>query len=352
MKITGLAATLVIMLILPLYVWMEPGLQQKQLNDFYTDAVVTATDRYAENCAICHGAAGEGIGDTPPINSEAVRTMSETDLTKGIARGRDNTLMAAWAIEEGGIFTNPQIDEFVTLIQQVNWDYVAARVDQLGLTPPQVIEMEVSEEMLINLSALPDGETLSAGLMVYAENCAACHGTNGAGTVIAPAIDSPDLRTNARQDLVELVNNGIPGTLMAGWNGSLTPDQIEAVVDLIYHWPDMVQAGVEFPDVEVMSIPSSPQLIAEGAQLFNIACKSCHGLDGYGSAMAPAVNNQIFLSETPDAAIYQIIAGGLPETLMPAWGSRLTDRDIQSLVAYLRSMEPSAPAIVPPVLSP
>ncbi|MFN2197540.1 MAG: c-type cytochrome [Anaerolineales bacterium] len=75
-------------------------------------------------------------------------------------------------------------------------------------------------------------------------------------------------------------------------------------------------------------------------------------MDGYGTAMAPAVNNQIFLSETPDAAIYQIIAGGVPDTLMPAWGSRLNDRDIQSLVAFLRSMEPTAPAIVQPVLNP
>jgi mono/diheme cytochrome c family protein len=114
----------------------------------------------------------------------------------------------------------------------------------------------------------------------------------------------------------------------------------------------MIETGVEFPEVELMSIPSSPELIAEGAQLFNIACKSCHGVDGYGTPMAPAVNNQIFLAETPDAAIYQIIAGGVPDTLMPAWGSRLNDRDIQALVAFLRSMEPSAPAIVPPVLSP
>ena len=114
----------------------------------------------------------------------------------------------------------------------------------------------------------------------------------------------------------------------------------------------VVHAGIEFPEVEVMSIPSSPELIAEGQQLFNIACKSCHGVEGYGSPMAPALNNEIFLSKTPDAAIYQIIAGGVPDTLMPAWGSRLTDRDIQSLVAFLRSMEPSAPAIVPPILNP
>ena len=65
--------------------------------------------------------------------------------------------------------------------------------------------------------------------------------------------------------------------------------------------------------------------------------------------MAPALNNQLFLSETPDAAIYQIIAGGVPDTLMPAWGSRLNDTEIQSIVAFLRSLEDTAPSIVPPI---
>jgi mono/diheme cytochrome c family protein len=352
MKWGGFAATLVIILILPVYAWIEPTLQEQIVEEFYTDAVLVATDRYAENCAVCHGAAGEGIGDSPPLNTDAVRQMSEADLIRVISRGRDNTLMAAWAADEGGIFTNPQIAEFVTLIQQGNWDYVETRVAELGLTPPEVIEMEVSDEMLANVAALPGGETLSSGLLVYAENCAACHGANGAGTVIAPAIDSTDLRATERSEIIDLVNAGVPGTLMAGWDSILASDEIEAVIELIYRWPEMVQAEVEFPEVEVMSIPSSPELIAEGQQLFNIACKSCHGVDGYGSPMAPALNNELFLSETPDAAIYQIIAGGVPDTLMPAWGSRLTDRDIQSLVAFLRSLEPSAPAILPPILDP
>jgi mono/diheme cytochrome c family protein len=260
--------------------------------------------------------------------------------------------MAAWAVEEGGIYTNPQIEELATMIQQVNWEYVEARVADLGLTPPGVIEMKVSKEMLASITALPDGELLSEGVVVYAENCAACHGTNGAGTVIAPALDSTDLRTTPREDILELVKYGTPGTLMAGWQEIISQDEIDSVVSLIYRWPEILQAGIEFPDVEVMSIPTSPTLIADGQRLFNIACKSCHGMDGYGSAMAPAVNNQIFLAETPDAAIYQIIAGGVPDTLMPAWGNRLSDRDIQSLVAFLRSMEPTAPAFIESVLNP
>lgn len=351
-KWTGLVATFVIVLILPVYMWIEPVHQTQLLEEYYTDAVVAATDLYAQNCTVCHGAAGEGIGDNAPLNSEAVQMMSESDLARVIARGRDNTLMAAWAVEEGGVFSNPQIDDFVTLIQQVNWEYVEVRVTELGLTPPQVIEMEVSDEMLANMAGLPDGEILSSGLVVYAENCAACHGANGSGTVIAPAIDTVDLRSTPQDELILLVNEGVPGTLMAGWENNLTPNQIDSVVSLLYRWPDIIQAGIEFPEVEVMSIPSSPELIEAGNKLFNIACKSCHGVDGYGSPMAPALNNQIFLAETPDAAIYQIIAGGIPETLMPGWGNRLSDLDIQSLVAFLRGLEPSAPAIVPPILVP
>lgn len=352
LKILGLMATFIIVLIVPLYTWLEPIQQEKLLNEYYTHAVLTATDLYAENCAVCHGAAGEGIGDNPALNTEAVQMMSATDLARTIARGRNNTLMAAWSSEEDGIFSNPQIDDFVTFIQQANWDYVAARIDELGLTPPPLIAMEVPDELLADLAAMPDGEVLSAGLLVYAENCAACHGSNAAGTLIAPAIASADLRLTPAAELVDLVNIGVPGTLMAGWGNMLPAGDISAVVDLILRWPELVQAGIEMPEAQVMTIPASPERIADGQALFNIACKSCHGLDGYGTPMAPAVNNQIFLSETPDAAIYQIIAGGIPGTLMPAWGSRLSDQELQSLVAFLRSQEPSAPAILPPITTP
>jgi mono/diheme cytochrome c family protein len=352
MKWTGLIATFVVVLMIPIYAWLEPIQQNRLLKAYYSDAVIAATDLYAQNCAVCHGAAGEGIGDSPALNSDAVRMMSETDLSRVIARGRDNTLMAAWAAEEGGVFSNPQINDFVTFISQVNWEYVETRVSELGLTPPQVIEMEVSDEMLASVAQLREGEVLSAGLLVYAENCSACHGANGSGTVIAHAVDTPELRDTPYVELVQLVSEGVPGTLMAGWENTLTSDQIASVLSLLYRWPDIIQAGVEFPEVEVRSIPSSPEFIGAGSKLFSIACKSCHGVEGYGTPMAPALNNQIFLAETPDAAIYQIIAVGIPETLMPAWGNRLNDQDIQSLVAYLRDMEPSAPAIVPPVLSP
>ena len=351
MKWIGLLSTLVIVGILPAYNLLEPRQQARILEDFQISSLESATSLYAENCVVCHGSTGEGIGDNPSLNNEAVQAMSAADLFRVIARGRDNTLMAAWALEEGGVYSNSQVDSLVTLVQKVNWDYVSRVVADLGLTPPQLVAMEVSAEMLTSLSSLPDGELLGEGLTIYAGNCAACHGGNGAGTVIAPAIDSPELRETLPEELVEIIANGVPGTLMAGWESQLTETEIAAVSNLVLRWPDIVQAGVPFPETAQVVFPSSPEVIAEGKNLYNIACKSCHGVEAYGSPMAPALNNQLFLSETPDSAIYQIIAGGVPGTLMPAWGSRLSDYDLQALVAYLRSMEPSAPAILPPILN-
>lgn len=350
MKWSGLLALFSIIIVIPLYAWLEPAQQGKLLTENRTSSIVSAADQYAQNCVVCHGAGGEGIGDSPALNTDGLRSVPSDDLMKVIARGRYGTLMAPWAVDEGGVLSSSQVDNLVTLIQYGNWEYVEGRVAELGLTPPQVIEFEVTQEMLSVLDTLPEGDQLGEALIVFAENCAACHNANGSGTLIAPALDSPDLRGRPDQELVQVIRDGVPGTLMAGWSNALSTEQIESMVKLIDNWPDLIQAGFEFPETEMSSLPSSPEIITAGDQLFNIACKSCHGLDAYGSPMAPALNNQIFLSQTPDAAIYQIIAAGVPGTRMPAWGSRLTDADIQSLVAYLRSLEITAPPIVPPIL--
>jgi cbb3-type cytochrome c oxidase subunit III len=351
MKWGSLLSLAVILVIIPVYAFLEPKIQEAKKEDFHIAAVVSATDIYAGNCVVCHGAFGEGISTNPALNTDALRSMPEAEVIKVISRGRYETQMGAWSVDEGGILSSSQIKDMVTFIQYANWEYVQQRVAELGLTPPEMIEFEVSEDMLVAISSLPDGESLGQGLTVYAENCAACHGANGSGSVIAPAIDSADLRARPPEELIDLVNTGVSGTLMAGWQALLPGEEINLVVDLIYRWPDLLVAGVEFPEVELASIPSTPEMIAEGDALFHLACKSCHGIDAYGSPMAPALNNQIFLSETPDAAIYQIIAGGVSETLMPAWGNRLSDYDLQTLVAYLRSLEATAPPMVEPVIT-
>lgn len=344
----GFLATLLIAIVLGTTALREPKRQLEAAQLLRHEAITTGTDHYAANCAVCHGAAGEGLGAYPALNSEGVLGMDRTDLFHTIARGRYSTAMAAYSTAEGGIFTNAEVDSLVTLIQYADWTQVAARVDALGLTPPPLEIVEVPDEVLVLVNALPDGTTLTSGLTLFAENCAACHSSSGAGSDLAPALNTAELRTRLTDaELARLITQGIPGTLMASWDAALTAQDVTALVTLLRRWPEIDAAGISLPVIEAPTIDHSPEAVAAGERLFSILCVQCHGQAGYGSPLAPALNNQTFLGQTPDAAIQQIIAQGVTGTTMPAWGGRLTEADIAALTAYLRSLEPTAQVIAP-----
>jgi mono/diheme cytochrome c family protein len=89
-------------------------------------------------------------------------------------------------------------------------------------------------------------------------------------------------------------------------------------------------------------------LVVQGTQLWGDNCMACHGIMGQGGS-APALNSQQFLTSVNDDQIHGIVAGGIPGTPMPAWlndyGGPLTDQQISGLVAYLRSLEKTAPSV-------
>jgi len=75
--------------------------------------------------------------------------------------------------------------------------------------------------------------------------------------------------------------------------------------------------------------------VQAGAQVYASTCAACHGQKGEG-AIGPKLQN---LSLSPDE-IATIIKGGKQGTAMPAFGSQLSDQDIQNLVAFLKSLVP------------
>ncbi len=349
MILTGFLATLLILVVLGTAALREPSRLVEAAQDQLIEAVTEGTDLFAENCVVCHGAAGEGLGSYPALSNEGVQSMAYEDLFRTIDRGRYGTAMAAYGSDEGGIFTDAEIDSLISMMQYADWNKVEQRVADLGLTPPPIEVVEVPEEMVALVSTLPDGDALSSGLTLYAENCVACHGSNAEGTTLAPALGSDELRTRLTDDdLARIIAQGVPGTLMASWDLALSDENIDQLVMLIRRWDELDTAGISLPEVEVAAVEMSPQAIANGEWLYSLLCAQCHGTDGYGSPLAPALNNQLFLAQTPDAAIQQIIAMGVSGTVMPAWSGRLTEADIMSLTAYIRSWEPNAPAIVNP----
>jgi mono/diheme cytochrome c family protein len=327
----------------------EPAQQLAAAENIRSAAIVEGIDLYVGNCVACHGASGEGLAAYPVLNNEGIRNMETELLYHTVERGRYNTAMVAYSVNEGGILTQAQISSLVTMIQFGAWEDVSARAIELGLMPPQMTSVEIPEDTLVTVRALPSGDQLASGLTIYAENCAACHGANGEGTTIAPMLYSAELRSRLTDaDVTRIIQQGVPGTVMASWERALNEQQITDVVTLIRQWDEITASGIQLPTIQAQPIDQSPATIAAGQQLFNLVCSQCHGTDGYGTKLAPALNNLTFLSQTPDEAIYQIIALGVTGTAMPSWSGYLTNADISAIVAYLRSLEPSAPAVANP----
>lgn len=84
-----------------------------------------------------------------------------------------------------------------------------------------------------------------------------------------------------------------------------------------------------------------PATAALGKSMYSSACTSCHGLDGRGTERAPNIANTAEMRDFSDAEIAQIISNGLSDGGMPAFHS-LSDVQVQSVVAYLRSLEGDA----------
>jgi mono/diheme cytochrome c family protein len=89
-------------------------------------------------------------------------------------------------------------------------------------------------------------------------------------------------------------------------------------------------------------------LVSSGAHLWALNCASCHGDHGQG-VTAPALNSQQFLGSVTDEQVRRIMSVGISGTAMPAWsnefGGPLTDQELASVVAYLRSLEKHAPSV-------
>jgi cbb3-type cytochrome c oxidase subunit III len=87
-------------------------------------------------------------------------------------------------------------------------------------------------------------------------------------------------------------------------------------------------------------------LTAQGEAVYQESCSSCHGIEGAGG-LGPALNAQQFLGAVDDRQIADLIATGVPGTLMAPYaadfGGTLTQSQIASTVAYLRAFEEEAP---------
>jgi mono/diheme cytochrome c family protein len=341
----GLLALFLMAVGLLVYVIWEPErIQSAQAAQLVID-LDEAMSLYAQNCSVCHGLAGEGIGATPSLNRPELRTVEAEYLYKIISRGLYGTAMPAWSKEDGGPLIDYQITTLVSLIQSGDWQQIQDRVVNLGLAPLIPFTAQPDPALLEQAGSLQAGEQLVRGIEVYAAQCVACHGADGLGTSLAPALNSVQVRAKDPAEIERIILNGVPGTLMAAWKNALGDEDVAALLALITRWEEIPGGAIPVPDRPVPVTAESLQL---GEDLYAQSCTRCHGAEGQGTPRAPSLNVKGYLAETNDAALQQIITLGVPGTSMPAWGDRMTDAEIKAIVGYIRSWEPTAPEVATP----
>ena len=80
---------------------------------------------------------------------------------------------------------------------------------------------------------LPAGGDPANGAMVFAQNCAACHGENAEGASVGPTLVSAEVKAKEDDYYREVINNGIAGAAMPAWSGRLSAQEVEDVIALV-----------------------------------------------------------------------------------------------------------------------
>ncbi len=142
------------------------------------------------------------------------------------------------------------------------------------------------------------------GVRVYAEHCLECHGEGGRGD--GPKAkrlgfrprdfslgsfkcrSTPSAALPTDEDLLRVVEVGLPGTVMKGLGEVLTLEERQAVVGYVKTFSPRFAAETPAASIEIPAPPpSSADSIAEGEQIYRaLKCWNCHGLAGRGDGPA------------------------------------------------------------------
>jgi len=172
---------------------------------------------------------------------------------------------------------------------------------------------------------------------LYHDYCSVCHGDNGDGNSHAQqGMVPPPRNFTSPQSAVELsrdriivaIQEGVPGSAMSGWKSRLSEAQISALADHI-------QTRFMLSTTAATAIP--------GSRIYADYCSVCHGDRGQGAIWAteglspPPANFtdlKIQASLSRDHMI-DAVTYGRAETAMTGWKTRLTEKEIGTVVDYV-----------------
>jgi cytochrome c oxidase cbb3-type subunit III len=199
-------------------------------------------------------------------------------------------------------------------------------------------------------SEIPVPSDVSDFRTLYAENCAACHGTEGRGGGAIALADPVYLAVADESAIRQVIANGVHGTSMPAFaqsaGGMLTNKQIDVLTSGIFSkW---AQKGILDGSDTPSYAARNPGTAANGELVYGTYCASCHGPGGRGGPKGSAITNDSFLALVSDQGLRTIVIVGRPELGAPDWrgnvpGKPMVDQEITDVVAWLVSHRVQSP---------
>jgi len=174
----------------------------------------------------------------------------------------------------------------------------------------------------------------AGGRVVFADNCATCHGSGGAGALGYPNLADDDWIWGGDLTAIqETIAYGIRNADDRSRNSQMPKFGVDGVLN-----------AAQIDDVAeyVLSMGNrsgNAQAAGRGKALYAENCVTCHGEKGEGNREvgAPRLADQIWLYGGDKAAIVKSIAQSRAGS-MPAWAGRFDEATIKMLAVYVHGL--------------
>ncbi len=200
-----------------------------------------------------------------------------------------------------------------------------------------VINTKLAETELADISKDPELVTYAtnAGAAVFRTWCAQCHGSGAAGVQAngyPNLLDDDWLWGGAIDDIHTTISHGIRNTMdddaryseMPAFGDILEQEQIAQVTNFV---------------MSLSGDADSPDMIADGAIVFEENCAACHAEDGTGDRAqgAPNLTDAVWLYGDGYDHIFAQISKAR-NGVMPNWNTRLSEPEIRAVSIYVHSL--------------
>jgi len=254
-------------------------------------------------------------------------------------------LFPAWPVGKGFTTGIKEITYKTTSGQEVttHWNTRALLAEEIQTGAEGVKQREYLEKITSSSyeEILSDPDKMafvrSMGKVMFADNCAACHGSGGNGvmTLYPSLVDDAWLWGGEINDINHTISQGRKG-YMPGFAETFTGEQANDVAAYV---------------LNLSGIEGDADSIKRGDVIFNGqegGCYYCHTHQGSGMKSLGSANltDKIWtIANVPgiegydakQAAIKSVIMNGVSRE-MPAWDGRLSDSTIKMLTVYVYSL--------------